>query len=150
MNGDALGLSPQRDGVRQGGDGQLGGHSVADGVADDPVRVQILDRAQVDLALVGGVLADVGQPGLVRSLRGEHPVDEVVMHWRTGTPAQPPSFRERRPDALLRAEPGDPVLPSADAPRRQLIGDEPVPEHGVVVVDVDGGVDEMRVVPIPL
>jgi hypothetical protein len=32
----------------------------------------------------------------------------------------------------------------------QLIGDEPVAELGVVSVDVDDGVDQMRVVPVPL
>ncbi len=36
------------------------------------------------------------------------------------------------------------------APVGELVGDEPVAELGVVVVDVDRGVDQVRVVPVPL
>ena len=32
----------------------------------------------------------------------------------------------------------------------ELVGDEPVAELGVVVVDVDGGVDQVGVVPVAL
>ena len=44
-----------------------------DRVADDPVGADVLDRAQVELALGGGVLGDVGQPQQVRRARGEAP-----------------------------------------------------------------------------
>jgi hypothetical protein len=64
-------------------------------------------------------------------------------------------FRSRfsgvdRPEPLLGAQPGDPVLPGRDASLAQLVGDEPVAERRVVVVDVDRGVDQVRVVPVAL
>ncbi len=62
------------------GQGRL--HSVADGVPHDPVRVHVLDRAQVDLALVGSVLGDVRQPQRVRRAGGEVAVDQVVVRGR--------------------------------------------------------------------
>jgi hypothetical protein len=55
-----------------------------------------------------------------------------------------------RPDPLLGAQPGDPVLPGGDAAFAELIGDEPVAERGIVGVDVVGGVDQVRVVPVTL
>src|SRR3712207_9050478 len=59
-------------------------------------------------------------------------------------------FRSHRPDPLLGAQPGDPVLTRGEAAFVQLVGDEPVAEGRVVVVDVVGGVDQVRVVPVPL
>jgi hypothetical protein len=64
-------------------------------------------------------------------------------------------FRSRfsgvdRPEPLLGAQPGDPVLPGRDASLAQLVGDEPVAEGWIVVVDVVGGVDQVRVVPVAL
>ena len=56
-------------GVTQRRDGQRRGHPGVDRVADDPVGVHVLDRAEVELALLGGVLGDVGQPHLVGGLR---------------------------------------------------------------------------------
>ena len=50
---------------------EAGLHPIRDGVADDPARVGVLDRAEVELALAGGVFGDVGEPQLVRSGRGE-------------------------------------------------------------------------------
>ena len=57
------------DGVVQRGDGQPGLHPRVDGVADDPVGEDVLDRAEVELALAGAVLGDVGQPQPVRVRR---------------------------------------------------------------------------------
>ena len=37
-------------------------HPVADRVADDPAGEYVFDRAEVELALVGPMLRDVGQP----------------------------------------------------------------------------------------
>jgi hypothetical protein len=43
-------------------DGNLGLHPISDGVADDPGGPDVLDRADVELALIGAVLRDVGEP----------------------------------------------------------------------------------------
>ena len=59
--------------VVERGDGEAGLHPSVDGVADDPVREQVLDGAPVELALGG-----VGEPDLVRSLRGEVSTGQVV------------------------------------------------------------------------
>src|SRR5665647_400095 len=53
----------------QGVHGELGLHPVADRVPDDPVGEHVLDRAAVDLALVGAVLGDVREPQPVRGGR---------------------------------------------------------------------------------
>src|SRR5690606_30288978 len=52
-------------------DGQSGLHPRADRVPDDLVPVHVLDRAHVELALIGPVLRYVGQPELVRAGGGE-------------------------------------------------------------------------------
>ena len=55
--------------LRSASTASCGGHAGVDGVADDPVGAGVLDRAEVELALGGGVLGDVGQPQLVRAGR---------------------------------------------------------------------------------
>lgn len=52
-----------------------------------------------------------------------------------GAPVQAPPLGEGRPDPLLGTEPGDAVLPGTETPSGQPVGDEPVAECGVVVVD---------------
>mgnify|MGYP000860243511 CR=1 FL=1 len=49
----------------------LGLHPRVDRVAHDPCREHILDRAEVELAVVGVVLGDVGGPQVVGRVRGE-------------------------------------------------------------------------------
>lgn len=93
------GRGPLLDCIPQGGHGQRGLHPGVDRVADDSVRVQVLDCAEVELALIGAVLSDVGQPYLVGSLCGELAVDKVVVDRRL--PAEASLLRERRPNALL-------------------------------------------------
>jgi hypothetical protein len=44
----------------------------------------------------------------------------------------------------------DAVAAGGDAVAGELVGDESVAELRVVVVDVDGGVDQIRVVPVAL
>ena len=62
-----------------------------------------------------------------------------------------PGLRAWRPDqALLGAQPVDAVAAGGDPQAGELVGDEPVAELGVVVVDVDRGVDEVGVVPVAL
>ena len=55
-----------------------------------------------------------------------------------------------RPDPLLGAQPGDPVLAHLQAAFAQFVGDEPVAEGGIVSVDVVGGVDQVRVITVAL
>lgn len=56
----------------------MGLHVGVHRVADTPSRVDVVDRAQVELALAGRVFGDVGQPQLVRGVGGEPAVDQVV------------------------------------------------------------------------
>ena len=63
---------------------------------------------------------------------------------------RPRFFGEDRPDALLGAQPGDSVLADRETAFAQFVGDEPVAEDWVVAVDVDRGVDQVRVVPVAL
>ena len=51
-----------------------------------------------------------------------------------------------RPEPLLGAQPADPVARGGEALSGELVGDEAVAELGVVVVDVDRGVDQIGVV----
>jgi hypothetical protein len=55
------------DRVVEGGDHEASLHPPVDGPADDPVRVHVLDGAQIELALAGGVLGDVREPQPVRA-----------------------------------------------------------------------------------
>ncbi|GGI02134.1 hypothetical protein GCM10007170_43150 [Arthrobacter liuii] len=49
---------------------------------------------------------------------------------------------------MVPAQALDPVLTRSDALLREFIGDEPVPECRVIGVDVQGGVDQVRIDPI--
>lgn len=69
---------------------------------------------------------------------------------RSRPPVQAALLGEDGIDPLQRAQPGDPVLPDLVACRGEFIGDEPVPERRVVLVDVERDVDQMGVVPVPL
>ena len=59
------------------GDDEAGFHPFVDGPADDPVRIDVLDRAHVELAFAGAVLGDVGDPQPVWFGAGERAVDEI-------------------------------------------------------------------------
>jgi hypothetical protein len=74
MDDDVACRAAQGDGVRQGGDSELGGHPAADGVANDAGRAGVLDRTEVELAPAGRVLGDVGQPEPIGLLGGELPL----------------------------------------------------------------------------
>src|SRR5699024_5570171 len=70
-------------------------HPVADGVTDDPAGEHVLDRAEVELPLLGPVLGDVRQPQFVDVISGEVPLDQVVVHGRSGAfPVLPPLLAE--------------------------------------------------------
>ena len=78
--GDLLVLEPATcDGAVEGVDRELGGHPVADGVADDPVGVDVLDRAAVELPFGRLVFCDVREPQLVRSVGPELVPDHTVL-----------------------------------------------------------------------
>src|SRR3954447_1620262 len=65
------------DGHDQGADAQRGPEVVGHGPADDLARGHVLDRGQIQKALVGRDVGDVGQPDLVRPVRGEVPRQQV-------------------------------------------------------------------------
>ena len=91
------------------------------GVADDLVGVAVLDRAQVELALTGGVLGDVSEPDLVRCRGGMREVvgdaalvvdarEQVVMDrrsrltglaWPAVVGGEDTRARAQSPDAVL-------------------------------------------------
>ena len=132
---------PQTDLVAQRSDGQRRLHPRVDGVAHDLVRVQVLDRAHVELPLGGGVLADIGHPHSVRRIRGEgvrgaavlvDHGEEVVVDRRTGLAVQPTLLGVRRPQPLGRAEPPDAVVADLVASVRQVISDEAIAELRVI------------------
>jgi hypothetical protein len=62
-----------------------------------------------------------------------------------GLAAETALLGEDGPDPLAAAQPLDPVLAGADAQGRQFVGDEPVPERRIVQMDVQGGIDQVRV-----
>ena len=124
-------------------------HPVIDRVADDPVRPRVLDRAHVELALVGPVLGDVGEPELVGAPSAELASHEVVVHGRTGPQAPATAAVQHRGDAVLAAQTLDAVLRCDDpAFGTQLVGDEAVAEDGIVGMDLTSGIDEVRVGPV--
>jgi hypothetical protein len=137
------------DGGAQRGGGELGGHAFVDGVADDPVGEQVLDRAAVELALGGGVLGDVGQPDLIGTLGGEVPAHQVVMDcWAGSSLAAPSLLGGGRPDPVVAAQPPHPSFAGAVTGALELIGNEPVAELGVIGVHVDDRVGQVGVVEI--
>jgi hypothetical protein len=94
------------------------------------------------------VLGDVGKPDLIGRLGVEVPVDVVVVDrrtWRLAGPA--PLTQDARGDPLQRTQPLDAVLRSPVPGGVQFVGDEPVAELGVIGVDVDGGIVQVRVLP---
>ncbi len=120
---------------------EAGLHTVADRVADDPSGEHVLDGAEVELALVGPVLGDVGQPQLVHVIGGEVPLDQVIVDRRSRTLLVLPTLLpEGRP----------PLVVAADLPCRPLahhlagIGgladQEAIPVLGIVAVGVQQGV----------
>ena len=96
------------DRVVEGGDGDPRLHPVVDRVADDPVREDVLDRAEIQLPFAGPVLGDVGEPQLVRApRRGELPAHQVVVGRGAGLLALTSRclLAERTPPAVVRADP---------------------------------------------
>ncbi len=71
-------------------------HPRVDGAADDPVGVRVLDRAQIQLALGGGVFGDVGQPGAPAG-PPETAGPEMLHPWRLAAYQLPQLARDSSP-----------------------------------------------------
>lgn len=100
--GDLIsGRGPAGDGGVEGVDRESGFHSRVDGVADDPVRVHVLDRAQVELALTGVMLGDICEPQSIPLIGGEVAGDEVVVDRRPGTDVFGAAFLAERAPPLV-------------------------------------------------
>src|SRR3954463_13950227 len=114
---------PPLQGHPQGVARQLGPEVVGHRPADDLTRGHVLDRGQVQPALAGRDVGDVGQPDRVRSLGGEPPVEqvgrdrEVVAAVGGPRDAAPPA---RDGEAALAHEPRHPLAADPDALRPQL------------------------------
>ncbi len=112
--------------------------------------MDIFDGAEVKLAFIGAVFGDVGQPDLVGGLGAELTLHEVVVdRWPRST-VQSSLLGEDRPDALLGTQPCDTVLAGKDPAPGKFVGDESVAERGVIGVNVAGGIDQVRIIPILL
>ena len=61
----------------QGVCAQLGAQKLSQGPTDQSSREHIEDRAQIEPALVGGDVSQVGEPQLVGLLGGEVPFDQI-------------------------------------------------------------------------
>ena len=121
-------LGPRREMALFSVDNQPGGHASIGGIARDPFRAGVLDCAEVELALGGGVPGDVGEPQQVRRRRGGLPAHEIIVHgWPRPTGATT-SAGVDRPELLGRAELVDPVARRRPALSGEFVGDEAVAE----------------------
>jgi hypothetical protein len=140
----------ERDGVAQRVDREVAGHASTDRVAHQALGAGVLDRAEVELALGGRVFSDVGEPDLVRVLGGEVSLQQIVVHRRSRDTSRAALPAVTAEEPLLGAEPVHAVPAGHHTLLSELVSDEPVAELGVVVMDLAGQVDQVRVVPVPL
>lgn len=95
------------------------------------------------------MLGDVGQSQLVDLAVREISFDEIIRDGRPWLAIQAPLFGKDRPDTLKTAEALAPVLAGDDALSREFIGDEPIPERGVVRMDLQCDIDQVGISPVP-
>ncbi len=147
---DAAGdVTAPGDGVVERPDGELGGHAVADGVADDPVRPSVFDRAEIDLPLGRWVLGDVGEPDLVRPPGQEGAVQAVVVNGWAGLLAVAATLLAKaRPPPVLGADLPDRPLSDVEPGGSDLVDEEPIPVLRVVVMSGQDRVGQVGVVPL--
>lgn len=127
---------------------QCGGYAAVYGVADDPVRRAVLDRADLEPAFHRPVLRDVDQPLGVDGFGGEVSVDLVVMQGRPSLLPQTAALEDARGDFLQGTRSLHAMFTDLEPHRAdRLIRHEPVSELGVVCMDVHGGANQVRVVP---
>ena len=97
------------------------------------------------------MLGDVGQPKPVGAIGGELALHEIVADRRADQAVLAALLvHERTGDAHLRTQPPHASLRRGEASLGQLIGDEPIPERRIVDVNIDRGVDQLRLIPVPL
>ena len=135
----------------EGVDGQDGLHPVTDRVADDPARPDVLDGAQVELALAGVVLGDVGQPQPIRRLGAEVPPDQIVVGRRARLLAVLAALlAEHAPPLVVRADPPHPPVTAAVPGAAGLISEQAVAELGIVTMGVEHGIGQVRLLEVPV
>ena len=144
------------DGVVQRRDREPGLHPRVDRVAHDPVGVDVLERADVKLALVGPMFRDVADPQLVRAVGSEHVpgpavlVDDgaqvVVDRWPGLLAVLAALLTERDPPAVVRADPPRSPRCHRLAGISGFVDQVPVAELGIIAVGVEQGVGTVGLV----
>ncbi len=76
-------------------------------------------------------------------------LDQVVVDGGRWACATPVLLERRGPQALLAAEPPHPPLAELVARRLELVGEKPIPELGIVLVEFDERAWEVSVVEVP-
>jgi hypothetical protein len=148
---DAAGdLTAACDGHLDGGDHEAGLHAAVDGPADDPVREAVLDGAEVELPLAGAVLGDVGEPQVVRAIRGEVAADELVVRGRARLALLRFLGLAKADHQPLSRQIRHTVRSDLVAGGPDLLGEEPVAELGIIAMRVEHGVGEMCLVEHPV
>lgn len=139
--GHRLGASAAGHGLLESVHGQRGLHPAGHGAPHNPSGVEILGRTEVELALSGGVLGDVGQPQPVGLLGREVPADVAIMHgWSWTGPVLAALGPERGVPLVLVAEPPGSAGRHRSASILGLVAQQAVPELRVVLVGVVEGV----------
>ena len=130
--------------------GYVCGRPRAQGVANDAVGEDVLERRQVELAGERRMLREVREPELVRCGGREVSLHEIVAHSRSWGLAGNllPLLGRRRPDPVLLADPVHAVLADLMTPVLELISQEAIAEGRVVEVQVEQFVGEVSVVPV--
>lgn len=152
---DAAGhVTAHQGSVLECSDGQARLHPRVDRVSDDPVAEHVLDRANVELALARFVFRDIGQPELVGGVGNElvpgSPVlvgdgaTVVVDRWAGLAAVAAPFFPERGPPVVGRRDPPSGLVGHRLTLVAGFVGEEPVPELGVVLVGVEQCVCAIR------
>lgn len=97
------------------------------------------------------MLGDVGQPQLVRVIRGEVAADEVVVRRRARLALLAVlGLAEGRLPAVVAADPPHRAITHLVADGPHLVGEEPVAELGIIPMGVEHGVGEMCLVELPI
>src|SRR5699024_2983449 len=133
--------------------GQARLHSGPDRVADDPGGVDVLDRAHIQLALIGPVFGYVGQPQLVDSRSTELVPNPTIgigtdaqavvnsCAWLLSTPCS--ALDEGREPRIIRAQPPRGPHRHRFSTSLGVIGPVPVPELRVITMGIEQGVGPM-------
>ena len=89
-------------------DDELGVLVWAHGPADQSSMAQITDPGDIELAIVGGELGDVGDPSLVRAPRGEVSAQQVRCRRDIGPSPTPLASRVHTDEPVMCHQPSDP------------------------------------------